>query len=284
MKKVDFEKKILKYTTAAGSVVAFAGAASAQIVYTDVNPDETYNEDEFYLLDVNNDAIDDYMIIQFDTVVTNTAFPAPIPAEGVVLLTVGSNGAIAQTGGNLPYLAALNLNDPIDNTQAFTQSTSSAPLVAGAYADFGFAGYGIGPWIDAADHYMGLTFLIGSNFHYGWARMSVAVDGKSFTIKDYAYNSTPQQGILAGQTFLGIQEDISSGVAIQILNNSIALNVLNSNLTNGKVEVVSLSGQVVYTQNLTNNLTVDLNNYSSGIYFVKVNFDQGQIHRKLFVR
>lgn len=279
MKKVDLEKKILKYTTVAGSVAAFTGA-NAQIVYTDVNPDETYTEDQFYFLDVNNDLTDDFMIMQFDTIINYGSFS--FPAEGVVLLTAGSNGAIDSTG-NIPYLAALNLNDPIDNTQNFTVSTTSAPLVAGGFVG-GLANTGIGPWIDAVDHYMGLTFLIGSNFHYGWCRMSMTADGLSFTIKDYAYESTPQTGIPAGATFTGINEDISSMVGIQTINNSVSVDVLNNTLTNGRLEIVSLSGQVVFSKALNTKETVDLSSYTSGIYFVKVSFDQGQVNRKLFVR
>ncbi len=283
MKKVDLEKKILKYTTVAGSVAAFTGAASAQIIYTDINPDETYTEDQFYLLDVNNDATDDFMIAQFDTVITYGSFT--FPAEGVVLLTTGSNGAM-DSAGQVPYLTALNLNDAIDNTQNFTVSTSSSPLVAGAYVNSPFGGSPIGPWIDAVDHYMGLTFLIGANFHYGWCRMSVASDGLSFTVKDYAYESTAQAGILAGNdgTNTGISEDISNQIGIQTINNSVAIDVLNDNLTNGRVEVISLSGQTVFSKALNNKETIDLNGYTSGIYFVKVSFDQGQVNRKLFVR
>lgn len=281
MKKVDLEKKILKYTTVAGSVAAFTGAANAQIVYTDVDPDQTFTEDQFYMLDVNNDATDDFMIAQFDTVITYGSFS--FPAEGVVLLTAGSNGAI-DSAGQIPYLAALNLNDPIDNTQNFTVSTSSSPLVAGGYVSSPFGSQGIGPWIDGIDHYMGLTFLIGANFHYGWCRMSMATDGLSFTVKDYAYESTPQTGINAGATVSGINEDISSMIGIQTINNSVSVDVLNNTLTNGRLEIVSLNGQTVFSKALNTKETVDLGSYSSGIYFVKVSFDQGQVNRKLFVR
>jgi hypothetical protein len=280
MKKLDLEKKVLKYSTVAGSVAAFAGTAGAQIVYTDVNPDETYTEDQMYMLDVNNDATFDFVIAQFDTVINYGSFT--FPAEGVVLLTAGSNGAISQTG-NVPYLAALNGGDPIDITQAFTQASSSTPLVAGANLDTPLGAYPIGPWIDAADHYMGLTFLAGSNFHYGWCRMTVAADGLSFTIKDYAYEATPQTGLNAGQ-MVGINEDISNGVAIKVIDNSVIINILNTNYTNGKVQVMNTAGQVLNILSLTGNNTVDLNGYASGVYLVSVSFDQGQVNHKLFVR
>jgi hypothetical protein len=282
MKKLDLEKKALKYSAMAGSLVAFAGTAGAQIVYTDVNPDETYNEDDMYMLNVDNDGTDDFMLIQFDTLIQYGSFS--FPAEGVVILTAGSNAAINTSGGQINYLTALNLNDPIDNLQTFSQSTASSPLIAGGYVNFGIGGYGIGPWIDAADHYMGLTFLAGSNFHYGWCRMNVAADGLSFIIKDYAYESTPQTGLLAGQTVNSVSDLVADGVSFQVINNTVQLDLLNTQFTNGNVSVINVSGQSVYTSNFNDSKSIDLNGYASGVYMISVTFDQGQVNHKLFVR
>jgi hypothetical protein len=280
MKKHDFEMKALKYSALAGSLTAFAGTAGAQIMYTDVSPDETYTEDEMYMLDVNNDATFDFGIIQFDTVVMYGSFS--FPSEGVVLLTAGSNAAMS-TSGQVNYLTALNLNDVIDNTQIFSNGTSSSPLIAGAYIG-GFANQGIGPWIDAVDHYMGLSFLAGSDFHYGWCRMNLAANGKSFVIKDYAYESTPQTGLLAGQTVNNISELVSDAVSMQVINNTVQLNVLNNTFTNGNVQVINIAGQSVFTASLNTDKNIDLNGYASGVYVISVSFDQGQVNHKLFVR
>ena len=281
MKKLDLEKKALKYSAMAGSVAAFASTAGAQIVYTDVNPDLTFTEDQMYMLDVNNDATDDFMIVQFDTVVTYGSFT--FPTEGVVLLTAGSNAAISSAGSALNYLTALNLNDPIDNLQSFAPSTSSAPIAAGAFVG-GFANMGIGPWIDAADHYMGLTFLAGSNFHYGWCRINVAANGKSFVVKDYAYESTPSSVILAGQIVNSVKDLVADGVSFQVINNTVQLDLLNTQFTNGNVAVINIAGQTVHTSELTGSRTIDLNGYTSGVYMISVTFDQGQVNHKLFVR
>lgn len=281
MKKLDLEKKALKYSAMAGSMAAFAGTASAQIVYTDVNPDQTFTEDQMYMLNVNNDATDDFMIVQFDTTVTYGSFS--FPAEGVVLLTAGSNAAITSNGSQLNYLTALNLNDPIDNLQTFSPSTSSSPIIAGAFIG-SIVNTGVGPWIDAADHYMGLTFLAGTNFHYGWCRMNVAADGKSFIIKDYAYETTPATGILAGQTVNSVNDLVADGVSFQVINNTVQLDLLNTQFTNGNVSVINIAGQTVHSSELTGSRTIDLNGYTSGVYMISASFDQGQVNHKLFVR
>ncbi len=48
-------------------------------------------------------------------------------------------------------------------------------------------------------NYLGLRFTIAGETHYGWARLSIP-SAAGFTLKDYAYNSVPGEGILAGQT------------------------------------------------------------------------------------
>ncbi len=282
MKKLDLEKKALKYSTIVGSVAAFAGTANSQIVYTDVNPDETYTEDQLYMLDMDNDLTPDFGIVQFDTVITYAY--TNFYNEGVVLLTMGSNGAISTAGSFATYLKALNLNDPIDNTQTFDASTSTTPLIAGAYITSALANQGIGPWIDGADHYMGVTFLIGANMHFGWARFSETTDGLSFTIKDYAYETTPGGSILAGQTFNSINENVADAVSMQVINNSVMINVLNTEFTNGTVQVLNTAGQVVFSSKLNGNQTINLDGYASGVYMVQVAFDQGAVNHKLFVR
>ncbi len=58
-----------------------------------------------------------------------------------------------------------------------------------------------GNWSTTSDRYLGLKLIIGNQNFFGWASLSVnLVTGTSFTIKDYAYNSIPNQSILAGQT------------------------------------------------------------------------------------
>jgi hypothetical protein len=51
-------------------------------------------------------------------------------------------------------------------------------------------------------HYLGLEFLINGKVHYGWARISVAISGKTFTtyLNGYAFENIPGKPIVAGQT------------------------------------------------------------------------------------
>jgi hypothetical protein len=62
------------------------------------------------------------------------------------------------------------------------------------------------PWVDGGkgvkDRYLGIKFLIDGQFHFGWARLTVATTQHNFTttITGYAYETVPGQAILTGET------------------------------------------------------------------------------------
>jgi hypothetical protein len=64
--------------------------------------------------------------------------------------------------------------------------------------------YVSGPWNGAKDLYLGLAFSIGGQPHYGWARLSVTVEGKRCDVlavlTGYAYETVPGKAILTGRT------------------------------------------------------------------------------------
>jgi len=64
-----------------------------------------------------------------------------------------------------------------------------------------------GPWANngagVKRNYVGLKFIINSEVHFGWARISFVVDGKGKfhgLLTGYAYETVPNQGLKAGQT------------------------------------------------------------------------------------
>lgn len=63
-----------------------------------------------------------------------------------------------------------------------------------------------GPWVDGGagvrNRYLGLKFKIDGVFHYGWARLTfVTTTNKGFSaaLTGYAYETTPNKGIVAGE-------------------------------------------------------------------------------------
>ncbi len=56
-----------------------------------------------------------------------------------------------------------------------------------------------GEWIGKKDKYLGLKFLIGNVYHYGWLRISHTEGEEKLAIIDYAYNREAGKAIKAGQ-------------------------------------------------------------------------------------
>jgi hypothetical protein len=62
----------------------------------------------------------------------------------------------------------------------------------------------LGNWINVKNRYLGLSFTIHGEGHYGWARFSVQVAKRPFkliaTLTGYAYETIPGKAIIAGAT------------------------------------------------------------------------------------
>ena len=58
-----------------------------------------------------------------------------------------------------------------------------------------------GQWLNVNDRYLGLRFRVDGKMHYGWARMSVKVQGFDITgtLTGYAFETIPGKSIRAGQ-------------------------------------------------------------------------------------
>ena len=67
-------------------------------------------------------------------------------------------------------------------------------------------------------------------------------------------------------------------------NNSILVRI-NAPLTNGEIKVVSMSGQIVSSINITSDAeTIDMSGLSAGIYMINVISAEGTITKKMVVR
>jgi len=94
----------------------------------------------------------------------------------------------------------------------------------------------VGLWPDTSDRYLGLKIISNGQTYYGWARVSVFVDisKASYTIKEYAYESTPNKAIRAGDTGAPLANSSMSNTSKKdatALNLKIAPNPVSSTAT-----------------------------------------------------
>ena len=193
------KKQLLKKLSAfIVSAMLFSASANAQIVYKDVNPDSTItclgsSCTKSYNVDLNNDGISDYSISSVRT--GNICQRGGLVYRSYVSVSAfNTNAVVAVTSTTYPL--AMNFNNVISSGL----SLSASGFVYNTW--WGNCGTGtLNLWPNSVDRYLGLKLIVGANTYYGWARMQVVFGSQpSFTIKDYAYNSIPNQPIRAGET------------------------------------------------------------------------------------
>lgn len=267
MKKTTSSKLSKKLANYSALTVAIAGVADAsgQIGYTDIGPPDFIGGSNLeYMLDLNNDGTNDFRIYNVNSsysyygysYITNNLFIDPLAASNDVL---GSGGAA------YAYPFALNNGDVISSAVSSWNNNG----FSGGFQSLNYASCDYGNWCDITDGYLGLRFDAGGgNIHYGWVRLDVATNGDSFTIKDYAWNETPNQSILAGQQTLGLDNTALNEIKIVALNKSIGLYNLPE-ATN--YTLLNMTGkQVLEGKTSSDTFMIEANAISNGVYIIEL--------------
>jgi hypothetical protein len=279
------KSKLSSYAAFAGAIVA-GSAANAQITYTDVNPDVVADSLNPFAIDFNGDNTPD---LAFGVQHISGSFST----QGQ---TLTYEGAFAY--GILP--TGLPVANPADSTTAVLDcgvAVASQPLFyGGSYgtAVLGYAAliqpinypFSAGPWLGQNDKYLGFKFTVGTGTHYGWARLDVAADATTITIKEYAFNATPDGAIETCQTQTAGIENVSveDKVTIKTTLNDATVNV-TPDLVGGKINLVSMTGQVVKTVAISDvNSTISFEGVESGIYTVVASFEAGAVNKRVYVK
>ena len=133
---------------------------------------------------------------------------------------------------------------------------------------------------------IGLKFKIGSDTHYGWARVEVTDSLDILSIKDYAYQATADTAILAGDIgsgFVGIQA-LENNVLISNYNNNVQVK-LNGEINNAQLKITNMSGKEIISKKLTSEVeTISMDEFAAGIYLANVFSDKGTITKRVYIR
>ena len=172
------------------SVLALTQPSEAKIVYTKVHVvltlEGTYN------LDLKNDGVTDFTIEVYHHV---SMFPPCRTSDGVLELPASGNGA-----EGAPPLA-LKSGALIGHNRQFYGGNGVMAYAQGGCQNHLHSGL----WFDVPNAYLGLSFQLNGQTHYGWARLSVQYGGSRYqyftsTLTGYAYETIAGKSIKAGQT------------------------------------------------------------------------------------
>jgi Secretion system C-terminal sorting domain len=113
---------------------------------------------------------------------------------------------------------------------------------------------------------------VGADTYYGWARLDVHPGSTSFTVKDYAYESTANACIQAGQTIVGIDENTTSFYFSIYPNPCISSTTIQTNyqLKNATLTICNSYGQTIKQIERISGHTISLSreDLPSGLYFI----------------
>jgi hypothetical protein len=238
------------------TLLLFSNKSDAQIIYTDI-ADATPNAS--YSLDLNNDTIVDFVFY----------FGVTSGTIGLFCYPQNSN-AYSGNFDNGNYLAwALDASYNICDTVSSWYDANNPGTMG--------LGTSIGDWPAATDKYLALKLIVGTNTYYGWARFDVVATSSSFTIKDYAYESSPNVCIQSGQSILRLNEH-SINNRFSIFPNpliSSATVETSYDLKNASLTLYNAYGQALKHVNNISGQTISLSrdNLPSGLYIIHLTQD-----------
>ena len=221
---------------------SFNSLLYAQIIYTDI-PDATPNAT--CPLDLNNDTIDDFML----------QYGGSAGTIGVICSPLNNNAYSGNLVDGLYLPWALSASNSICDSLATWYDANNPGTMAW--------GTSIGKWVGVIDKYLALKLIVGTNTYYGWARLDVVATSTSFTLKDYAYESTPNTCIQSGQTFLGINENSNKDIFSIFPNPFIYSTTMTIGNLYGQTlkQIHNISGQTI---------SLSRDNLPNGMYFIRL--------------
>jgi hypothetical protein len=208
---MPIRQRLNAYAIAAGAAgvsgMVWAMPAQAEIVYTPVH--QIIRRGDVYHLDLTGSGVTDFTIREHGAQSTSGhvsfLFVAGEASNSVQGTNVGHAGFLAK---------ALMQGSSIPAGKFSGKANAQMAFFCSGFLDCFMTTSRRGYWFDVSDRYLGLKFTIQGETHYGWARLSVKFSQPRLNaqLTGYAYETTPNKGIIAGQTS-GTEEDASRGAA-----------------------------------------------------------------------
>lgn len=184
----------------AGAVLG-AATAEGQITYTDVLDTTVDNHKGIYNLDLDQDGNNDFRITQY----LDTGTTGMVDAIFIAPYDSINGRAMGELQNGFSYPFKLVPGDSIGLQELWNGNTETKV----GYLVYQYDGtpYPNSNWKGPVnDGFMGLQIRKSDGFHFGWVRLNIAADNRSFTVKDFAYNDVANEGMLAAEPTLSAAE------------------------------------------------------------------------------
>ena len=231
------------------AVMALTGISNANIVYTDIT-DVTLASGGSITINMDGAGGDEFSI-------NDNSFGGN-PEPGIMF---NANAGFIMLGGPFPtggwdVITGVTLNTTIDASSNFQN------IGMDGYIDPAFAPVATFP---IGDTYIGATFKLGTNTHYGWIRVNWTNASGTLIVKDFAYEDTPNTPINGGDngssttvlvTSISIQGQAGASTITTAAGTlQMSESVLPANATNSMITWTVANGTGSATINATGLLT-----------------------------
>jgi len=302
--KKPLDQILSNYSRMAGIFILLNNKASATVVVTDIDPDTTINLDgEFYLLDMDNNAVSDFIIFKdsgyyyYEGYSSTTLRFRQLVAMGPQYTTLnkilGAHYYNSWTGADFYFPIPLIQGEEIGFSQTFYNFPVQI-ICAGHLENIGsVSGFHLGPgyWLAPGNHgvenrYLGVSFVDeDENRYYGWVRCSTADSMKAITIHEYAFENEPNKPIIAGDTISYVDINTlpnTEAISIYSFENQIHIQLMNNQ--DATVNIYDIKGNKIFFEQINRNSEIiNMENFAAGIYVVSVKLGENVVTKKVIV-
>ena len=262
--KDNLRTRLKTYAASSGALLAIGTVVHGQVIHSGEQNVLIDNPLSPYELDMDGNSTTDFMlgVILSSTYLNSyssyrSAFIANPATGSYVNSWLVSSIYVYSSGTTYGEVKALDVGDPINSALSYysywAHGGSSWNLgdiySTDSYAYDNFPGEG--------NKYIGVYFHIGSDMHYGWIQVNIPEDVTQISIIDWAYESTPDTEILAG--------DVGVPQALLTPENAEITNVQTNTVTikfNQEIQDLALEDFVV-----TNGTAANLTEVTAGIEY-----------------
>ncbi|MBC8047596.1 MAG: T9SS type A sorting domain-containing protein, partial [Fimbriimonadaceae bacterium] len=301
-------KKLLSYSAFASSFLAIGNTTKAQIIYTDIDPDTTFelsmwtifsSLERIYPIDINADGINEFAFYMYSQSFSTSEGSA---SHKILLENYDGNYIRNNTTSAIIWgveaIHDLDTIDAADNWNGddrilLVRTSSDFAYTSGSDLTFFDTG---GNWHTQVDKFIGVRFKLDSNFHYGWIRLTVQsnlIDSYDYlTIKSYAYEAAADTPILAGEDSVSvgeIEEPLSvtssnNNFLITTYQNHIQINLLESNQQTMQLFIHDIAGKKVFADKISQQQTTFELMLTTGIYIATLQSENKIYSQKIIIQ
>ncbi len=202
-KREQILRKLTAYSSLAATLTGISHETKGAVIYTDIDPDSVFMQSgDAYELDINHDNTPDFKLSMY---YHSNTYSYWLVSKYISIEGLNSNEVIGHFSSSMnpcssqfsAYMAdKLSSGVLIDSGQNWESGNNRLTnIFAHSLCS---TNVNMGSWLGEQDQYLGLKILVNGQAYYGWARLDVAADSKSFTLKDYAYENAQGMPIPAG--------------------------------------------------------------------------------------